>query len=260
MGADQAKVTIDARDLAIKDLVSQLAQQTGASIVLDPKAHGSVTISLKDSDLNQALDTVANLGKLTWKKLQFAKPTEENVKLDEIKSAMLTLASLSMVGLSVEDPKAKTSTVFAKGLASTPDTSGLKLPEGYSWATVYVILPTESASDKTATDKASSGAGTAKQVLMELAKMTPEERKQYYAAEMSAEMSMAPEVRRSLFKGRLQAQFSMDRQSRDQYRQDMHSVYHDLRAENPSVFQGGGSGGPDGGRSRRNRGGNRPAP
>ena len=251
LAADQPKVTIDAQDTPIKDVVSQISQQTGASIVLDPKATGSVTISLKDADLNQALDTIAKLSKLTWKKLQFAKPTDETVKLDEIKSAMLTLASLSMVGLSVEDPSAKTSTVFAKGLPSTPDTSGLKLPEGYSWATVYAILPAESSSDKP--KGRSDAAVTAKQVLTDLAKMTPEDRKQYFAAEMAMEMSMAPEVRRDLLKSRMQAQFSMDQQSRDQYREDMHSVFHDLHQENPGMFGGGR----DGRRGANSAGGDR---
>ena len=61
LAADQPKVTIDAQGMSIKDVVSQISQQTGASIVLDPKAQGSVTITLKDADLNQALDTVAKL-------------------------------------------------------------------------------------------------------------------------------------------------------------------------------------------------------
>jgi ribosomal protein L25 (general stress protein Ctc) len=247
--ADQPKVTIEARDTPIKDFVSQLSQQSGASIVLDPKAQGTVSISLKDAELSQALDTVAKLNKLAWKKLQFAKPTDETVKLDQIKSAMLTLASMQMVGLSVEDPASKTSTVFAKDLSTKPDTAAIKLPEGYSWATVYVLLAPEPKDTKPTGDSRIAGLSTdIKQRTLEIAGMTPEQRQQVFAGEMAAQMSLAPEVRRAMLADQMRARFS-DPQYRDQYREDMHSVFNQLRGQGqlpdfgrrgPDSAQGGG--------------------
>ena len=231
--AEQPKVSIEAKNTPVKDFVSQLAQQSGASIVLDPKVQASVSISLKDVDLSQALDAVTKLNKLVWKKLQFAKPSDETVKLDQIKSAMLALASMPMMGLSVEDPASKTTAVFAKDLPSSPDTSGMKLPEGYSWMTVYVILASEPKETKPAATTALSADN--KERLLQMAKMTPEERQQAFAQEMAAQMSLAPEVRRAIMADRMKAMSSMDPQYRDQYREDMHSVFHDLRAENPNM-------------------------
>ncbi len=256
--ADQPKVSIDARSTPIKDLVADLSQQSGAAIVLDPKVQATVSISLKDVELSQALDAVAKINKLVWKKLQFAKPTDDTVKLDQIKSAMVALASMPMVGLSVEDPAAKTTAVFAKGLPSNPDTSAMKLPEGYNWMTVYVIL----ASEPTETKPATTGSTVAlsadsKERALQMAKLSPDERKQAFAAEIAAQMSLAPEVRRAILADRLLAQFSMDPQYRDQFREDMHQAFHLVRDQNPGFDFGRGRGGPGGDRrGRRDRGDN----
>ncbi len=252
---EQQKVTIDAKDVSIKDFISDLSKQTGVPIVLDPKVQGSITLSLKDTELSQVLDAIAKLKNLVWKKLQFAKPSDEPVKLEQIKSAMVAIASLPLVGLAVEDPATKTCAVLAKDLPAAPDTSSVKLPEGYSWVSVYVVLasePTQEQSAAPATEAVSALSKDAKERALQLAKMTPEERRRALAAEIAAEMSLAPEVRRALLADRMRAMFSLDPQFRDQYREDMHAVFHQLREENPNF----GRRGP--GRDRRLRGdGNR---
>jgi len=233
---EQAKVTIEARDMPIKDLISELSKLTGLAIVLDPKVQGSITLSLNDAEFTQALDAIAKLKNLVWKKLQFAKPSDEQVKLEQIKTAIVALASMPLVGLAIEDPATKTAAVLAKDLPSAPDTSSVKLPEGYSWTTVYVLF----ASDPTQDQTAASGTQTAvvlskdaKERALQLAKMTPEERRQALAAEVAAEMSLAPEVRRAILADRMRAMLSMDPQFREQYREDMRAVFHQIREENP---------------------------
>jgi len=258
--AEQPKVTIEARNTPIKDFVGDLAQQSGAAIVLDPKVQASVSISLKDAELSQVLDAVAKINKLVWKKLQFAKPTDDTVKLDQIKSAMVALASMPMMGLSVEDPSAKTTAVFARDLPSSPDTSSMKLPEGYSWMTVYVILASEPKEAKAAATGTTALSADNKERLLQMAKMTPEERQQAFATEMAAEMSLAPEVRRAILADQMQARFNMDPQYRDQYREDMHAVFQQLHAQNPNMGRiHGGPGAPGEGQGRhghRDRGNN----
>jgi hypothetical protein len=253
--AEQPKVSIEARNTPIKDLVSVLTQQTGAAIVLDPKVQASVSLSLKDAELSQALDAVAKLNKLVWKKLQFAKPNDDTVKLDQIKSAMVALASMPMEGLSVEDPAAKTTAVFAKDLPSSPDVAAVKLPEGYSWMTVYVILASEPKEEKaSSTDNTVALSAEGKDRALQMAKMTPEERRKAFAEEMAAQMSLAPEVRRQIMADRLMATFGMDPQYRDQYREDMHQAFHLMRDQNPGLDFG--RGGPGGSRRGRDRGNN----
>ncbi|MGQ9456066.1 MAG: secretin and TonB N-terminal domain-containing protein [Armatimonadota bacterium] len=235
-GSEQPKISIEAKDMPIKDLASELSKQTGTTIVVDPKVQGSVTLNLKDATLDQALDAVAKLKNVVWKKLQFAKPSDEPVKLDQIKSAMIILASLPLVAFSAEDPVTKTVALAAKDLPAAPETSSVKLPEGYSWVTVYVILGSEPSREQAAT---STGTGPIKfsndikERTLQLAKMTPDERRQILAAEIAAEMSLAPEIRRAILADRMKAMFGMDPKLRDQYREDMHAIFHQLREENP---------------------------
>lgn len=234
LAQEPAKVNLDVKEAPIKDVVAQLSAQAGTAIVLDPKAQGNVTISLKEATLSNALDVIAALSKTSWKKLQFAKPTDDTVKLDQVKSAIVALASMPVVGLAVEDPASKTSSVFAKGLPESPSTSGIKLPDGYSWATVYVVLAPEAepavAAKPESSEKIKPTANTEEgQRVAEMANMTPQERQRVYASEWAAHVNLPPEARRAMLRDRMQALFNMDPQYRDQMRQDMHSVFHDLR-------------------------------
>ncbi|MHB9036726.1 MAG: hypothetical protein ACYC64_08665 [Armatimonadota bacterium] len=236
-------VSLNVSDMPIKDAVAQIAQQSGASIVLDPKVTGSVTISLSDADLTKALDVVTKLNKLTWKKLQFAKPNDSTIKLEQLKSAILALSSMPVLGLSVEDPASKTSAVFAKDLPGTPETSSLHLPEGYSWTTVYVILSPEVVADADAgkSDVKTLSEAEVKRTL-EMAAMTPQERQQVFASEMNAYMALTPEARQSMMADRMRAMFNMDSQSGQQFREDMRNVMHDLRSSGEMPDFGGRGG------------------
>lgn len=225
--ADQPKVSLSAQDTPIKDVCASITQQTGASIVLDPKATGSVTINLNNMDLSQVLDTVTKLNNLTWRKLQFAKPTDDSVKLDQIKSAMVALAAMPMVALAVEDSAAQTTSVFAKGLPASAAPTQMKLPEGYEWTTCYVVLSPDSlvaarpASTSSAggAQDAASVTQNARQNIADIARLTPEERQRVYQDEIQAQLSLDPEVRRQMWQDRRQAMRNLPQEVRDQMRQ-----------------------------------------
>jgi hypothetical protein len=233
-----AKVTLDAKAMTIKDATDEIAKQSQTAIVLDPKAKGTVTASLNGAELSQALDVVTKSNNLTWKKLEFARKADSKVTLDQLKSGILALASLELVGLSVEDPATKTGAVFAKDIPSAPDTPKLPLPEGYTWTTVYVVLAPEPAADTTAAgkDKVASLANNAAKQMSDVVSLTPEERKQYFTDYMSAQMKMAPEARQSMLRDQMQAVMGMDQQSRDQFRNDMRAVFSNM----PHGAMGGG--------------------
>ncbi|MEN6357186.1 MAG: hypothetical protein ABFD83_08900 [Armatimonadota bacterium] len=235
------QVSLNVSDMPIKDVASQIEQQSGVSIALDPKAQGNISVSISDVDVSQALNIITKLNKLTWKKLQFAKPADSTIKLDQLKSAMLALSALPVVGLSVEDPASKTTAVYAKDLAKSPDTSSLLLPEGYTWATVYVILNPEA--DAAQEAKAESDVDRISKAeaknAIDMANMTPEQRQQIFTNEMSAYMTLTPENRQSILADRMRAMFNMSSQDSQQFRQDMHSVMQSLRQSGEAPNWGG---------------------
>jgi hypothetical protein len=228
--AEQGKITLDAQNMPLKDVVAQLVQQSQASIVLDPKAECNVTVNLTGVDLSQALDVITKLNKLTWKKVSFALPEGDSAKLEQVKSAILVLSTIPVTGMMVEDPATKQSAVMAKNLPASPETSAVKLPEGYSWKTFYVVTPpivAAAATTAAAQNKLAELTAEQTKTLQELATLTPEERQQYYANEMIAQMTLTPEARQSLMRDRMAAMHNMDPQYRDQMRQDMHAAFGD---------------------------------
>jgi hypothetical protein len=243
--ADAGKVTLDAKNMAIKDAVADLAKQAQVSIVLDPKATGNINVSLTNVDLSQALDVMSKMNKLTWKKLRFAKSQDDAVKLEQIKAAILALATMPMIGVQLEDPATKQSTLFAKNLPSAPDTANVKLPEGYEWTTIYVVLaaePEKTAAAPADKDKVTALAKAETDLMTQMATLTPEQRQQVYATEFMAQMNLTPEARQALIKDRFAAMNALDPQTRDQLHQDMRTVFHDMRP--PGGGQGGnGQGG-----------------
>jgi len=239
------KVTLDVKSMAIKDVVTEISKQAGVAVVLDPKAQGSLTATLSDADLSQVLDVLTKSNNLTWKKLQFAKPQDSKVSLDQLKSGILALASMPLVGLAVEDPTGKSSAVVAKDIPGAPDTSKLSLPDGYSWTTVYVVLAPEPApADK---DKVAALSKAEADRIAQLANMTPEERKQFYTNQWMAQLGLAPEARQALMRDQMQALFGLDPQYRNQFMQDMRATFQGMRGQN---------GGPGGWRGRLRNNGN----
>lgn len=248
--ADLPKVSISAQDTPIKDVCASIAQQTGASIVLDPKVTGSVSINLNNMELSQVLDTVTKLNNLTWRKLQFAKPVDDSVRLDQLKSAMVALAAMPVVALAVEDSAAKTTSVFAKGLPASAPATEMKLPEGYEWTTCYVVLSPDSLVATKSAPALSSGEArdvssvtqNAKQNIVDLARLTPEQRQQVYQDEIQAQLALDPEIRQQMWRDRWQAMRNLPPEVRDQMRQQGMGF--------------GGRGGRPGGMRRNRDGGN----
>lgn len=230
----QTKVNVDAHNTPLGEVMADLAQQSKTAIVLDPKADGTVNINLTNVDLSQALSVITKMNNLTWRKVSYALPEGDNAALEQVKAAILTMAAISVTGLVVEDPTTNQCAVMAKNLPSYPETSAVKLPEGYVWQTFYVVTPplvaasagsgqTQSALQKMSTDEAAR--------LQQLTAMTPEERKQYYANEMIAQMTLTPEARQALIRDRMEAMRDLDPQYRDQLRQDMRAAFGGRRPD-----------------------------
>lgn len=221
LAADTPKVNLSADALSLKDATDEISKQAGVSIVLDPKAKGAVTASMNSVEVGQVLDVITKMNNLTWKKLQFARKEDSKVTLDELKSGILALASLPMMGLAVEDPATKTTAVFAKDIPSTQDTTAVVLPEGYSWSTVYVVLAQEAPVEAPKSDKVRDLARSQAQAVTDLARMSPNERQMIYRDQWTAAMRLTPEARQAMLNDQMSAISNLDRQTRSQLLRDM---------------------------------------
>lgn len=221
-GSD-VKLTVQFQAVPITGAASQIARLSHAWILVDPKAKCSVTANLNDASLNQALDAITKPGSLSWKKLTLARKANDEVSIDELKSGILALASMPLVGLSVEDPNSKTSDIFAKGLPLKSKISQIKLPDNYIWTTIYVILgPTTAAATipTTRKDEIRSLCQTQSEWLSKVSSLSPAERQQVMQNEWIARLNLPAEVRRAMFTDQTIALLALDQQYRSQISKD----------------------------------------
>ena len=245
LAADAPKINLIASAMTLRDATDQVAKQAGVAIVLDPNAKGNVTASLNGAELGQVLDVITQMNGLTWKKLQFARKEDSKVTLDQLKSGILALASMPIMGLAVEDPATKTSAVFAKDIPSAPDTAKVGLPEGYTWSTVYVVLAPEApaAPASPTADKVKNLGMNQAQAVTDLAGMDSNDRRQIYAQQWTAAMRLTPEARQAMLHDQISAIRNLDAQSQEQIRHDFRNAFGGTRGQGQ-----GGQGNNRGGR------------
>lgn len=222
LAADEPKINLSANAMTLKEATDEVAKQAGIAIVLDPNAKGTVTASINGAETGQVLDVITKMNGLTWKRLQFARKEDSKVTLNELKSGILALASMPLMGLAVEDPGTKTSAVFAKDIPSAPDTTKVGLPEGYAWTTVYVVLAPEAPTAAAKTDdKVRDLARSQAQAVTDLARMNEQDRQMVYKDQWTAAMRLTPEARQAMLKDQMSAIRSLDPQTRSQLLRDM---------------------------------------
>jgi hypothetical protein len=217
------KITVQFQAVPIAGAASQIARLSHAWILVDPKAQCSITASLNDAGLSQALDAITKPGNLSWKKLTLARQANDEVSIEELKSGILALASMPLVGLSVENSDSKTSDIFARGVSVKSNTSQIKLPENYTWTTIYVILGSTAISATTPTarkDEIRSLSEIHSEWLMHVSSLSPTERQQVMQNEWIAKLRLPTEVRRSMFTDQTIALLGLDPQFRNQISQD----------------------------------------
>ncbi|MCX6344995.1 MAG: hypothetical protein NT018_07960 [Armatimonadetes bacterium] len=234
-GAAESKmVSLSVSDASMITAAEQLAKSAGVSIVVDPAIDTKVTLTLNDVELTTALDMLAKTGKATWKKVQYAKQTDSKVTLDQIKSSVLALAAMPLIAVSVDDASGKGASMFTRDLSTSPETSNIKLPEGYAWTTVYAIFAADKPAKKTETaaakpsdvpsidkEKLDEMGKTAFDKPIDLANMAPADRKRMLQNEMMGYMTLIPEARRQLLRDQMAAVAAMDPAMRNQYRKDL---------------------------------------
>lgn len=249
--AEPAKISINVKDQTASEVGKLLAEKSGQSIIVDPKIEKKITLGLNELELPKILDMVSTSTESTWKKVQFAKKTDDKVSLDQIKSSILALAALPMLAVCVEDSAGKSASMFAKGVPSSNDAPAVKLPEGYTWVTSYVIYIPEKPVDKTASTEAKDAKEKVDQMTkaafnkpVEMANMSSEDRQKVFQNEMMGYMTLAPEARQQVLKDQISSIFNMNVDVRQKYFEDMRAAMQGMNFPgmgNRGPGQGGGN-------------------
>lgn len=227
--AASAAVSLDANNMAAKEAFDSIGKQCGAQILVDADVTGNVTAVVKDMTADQAVDIVSKALGATYKKVQFASAPTTNVAADKLKAAISALAALDVPGISMADPTSGKVSVFAKGLGQDA-VSGVKLPEGQSWRTYYLISKPAAKPASTTTTGSAAPSKDVSQRADKLASMPTDERQRYIQGEFVSEMQLAPDVRVQLWRERVTALRSMmdDPTTAETIRNDLRQAFRDL--------------------------------
>jgi len=234
----ESKVTIEAKDTKVKDVLDSLAKQSKEKFVIESTVKGTVaSLSLKDVSLESALGAVCTSAKLQWRKIYIAPDSKLLEQPDRFASTVRLMSGLSFpdmvlagssmnkVGVHFEDKKAVTG-------AEESATKTLGMGKVYLITNDAAIAAKASADEKNK-DKTSTAVDQmgelAKQQMDMFLKMTPEEREQalvsnlnmmdqvgpeYMASAMESLMKIDPEKLRRLMSRQTEMLFNMPQEQR----------------------------------------------
>ncbi len=252
--ADAPKVTLDASDTPIDQVMADIAKQANVQIVCEPGLKGTVTGRFDSMELEKLLSFITKSNNLTWQKVYLPAPKDdEKLAADQIKSRADAVQAVSAGTIVVVDPSTGKQKVFVEQESATPsvdpDKLGLKL--------MYVVskpkVEAKPVAEKTTgNDLASKYKSLEAQRVQMLAQMTPEQRVAAMQSEMMIMMNMDPTVRQQIMADEHRARHEMPEQMQQQYRQMMHDTFRAMHGNGQGDWRGrGGDRGSRGDRGNR---------
>lgn len=141
-------ISLDLADLDVGEAFGKLSQMSDITILGDSTVKGSVSCKLNGVTIEQALDTICRLNKLTWLKVYTRVGPDEKLSATKLFKQLDALRQLSGSALVCEDPVAQSWMAFvppvkAGEVDASSIASGLKLKAVY-------LVRAESASAPTA--------------------------------------------------------------------------------------------------------------
>ena len=189
------KITIEAIDQDIQEVIKSVAKQSGEKIVFESAVKGKATLSLKDAELSTALNTLAKASKLEWRQLYISADSKLLDQPDRLAATARLIAGLSypdMLISSSSNQKVNAYLSDKKAIQSIESETTKKL----GLVCVYLISNDAAAAQaalKQEKTKAVEEYTQMSQKLMDMfSKMSPEEREQAMLAGISQFEQMDP--------------------------------------------------------------------
>ena len=252
VAADNPKVTLNADNTALDQVVTDLSKQAGVQIILDKDIKGTVSGHFESTELEKLLDTITKSSNLKWRKIYLPVPKDENAPkptVDQIKARAEAVQAVTTGAIVVYDPATGKQKVFVeqdpKALSVDPDKLGMK--------PIYLITkPKVEAKTDDAKDTASKYKSLSDERMKMLQSMTPAEREAAMQQEMVQLMTMTPDNRQNFMSAQMNAIRNMDPALQQQFFESMRDTMQSMR-DSGQMPQGGMGGGNRG--NRGNRGG-----
>lgn len=252
IAVDNPKVSLDAKETPIAQVLADLSKQAGVQIACDTDLKQTVTGKFGSLELEKVLDVITKSNDLTWQKLYLPTKADEKLTVAQIKARAEAVAAMTSGSVIVCDHATGKQRVFVEQEASAPSVS----PDKLGLTAVYLVSKPKAAASAAGLDKQKEFAQQFQTLAMDrlklLAQMSPEQRVSCVQQEMLTTMQMDPTARQQMMLDQMKARQSMDPQTRDAYRQMMRDTFQSMRTQG-LIPEGEGGGRGDRGNRGRNR-------
>lgn len=226
--AENPKVTLDAKDMPLDQVVADLGKQSGFRIMLDSGVSGQVTGSFNSIELEKLLDAITKPTSLKWQKLYLPTPDDQKPTLEQVKARAAAISAITGSPVVIYDPATGKQKVFVEQDPKSPSVDTAKL------GLTPVYLVSKPKTETAATDQKSSDAAVRYKALETermslLASMTSEQRVAATHQEMLSMINLDPTIRQQIMIDQMSARHNMDPQMREQYHQVMHDTFTAMR-------------------------------
>jgi len=229
---DNPKVSLDAQNMEIEQVVADLSKQTGLQIVCDSDTKTAISGSFGSIELERLLDVITKSNGLKWQKFYVPSPNDEKLPLEKIKAHAAAVAAVTGGPIVVCDPATGKQKVFIEQETSAPSIDpeklGLKLVYLITKQKAEVEVKQPEESDKEMSEQLKSVQNERMQLL---SKMTSEQRITAIQQEMMQMMQLDPTVRSQMLIDEMRARMNMDPQMREQYQQMMMETMRFMREQ-----------------------------
>jgi hypothetical protein len=267
----EAKVTIEADDATLKDLIAKVAEQSKKKIVAESTVKGTIShISAKDVTVEGALSTICKAGKCEWRKVYLPSDSKLLEQPDKLASTVRLVTAMGFPEVLISgasNGKVAAHYTQDKSVKSVQDIAA-KDP---SLAEVYVITNDMAVAEKPKEEGKSDSSALeeyvkqSKELMEKFVKMTPEEQERamlegitmfenmdpsYMASAMRAMSKMDPGVfsrmsnrgtdmmlamsqedRRAFLKMSMRAQTQISPEVQKMLQEDAMAVMEEIKAE-----------------------------
>ncbi|MHB0998301.1 MAG: hypothetical protein ACYC27_03565 [Armatimonadota bacterium] len=132
------KISIQFKDADISTVLSQISQKSGIPVMGDTSVKGKVNCKLNNVTIEQVLDTVCQLNKLSWMKVYTTPEANGSFVPSKLFKLYDTLAELGGTSFVCENPKTGTQTAFVN-TAKTGTIGSGDLASSLKLKPVYIV-------------------------------------------------------------------------------------------------------------------------
>jgi acyl-CoA reductase-like NAD-dependent aldehyde dehydrogenase len=180
--------TIDATDKPVVDVIKDIAQETGETILVESLVDGKITAKAKDVPVDKALDIATKAAKLHWRKIYVLPGTILAKDADALASQMRTVLALKFPDMIISPLGSGGSFLHVQKENSADEITKI-LPATAGFKAVYLVTDDVKAYKKEIKEESKKkikGYVDAQKKLMEdFLAMSPEERKAVLAESMN---------------------------------------------------------------------------